>query len=70
MEAMHAAARSMEAKPGSYSVVNFYHLVDVPHPHHVSLTALHSLPPPPRLHTEGLASLPSQQVRHSRTDCS
>eukprot|EP00891_Asterochloris_glomerata_P000295 jgi/Astpho2/295/e_gw1.00010.86.1_t len=31
---MHAAAHSIEAEPGSYRVVNFYHLVDVPHPHH------------------------------------
>ena len=42
VETMHAAARSMEAQPGSFSVVNFYHLVDVPHPHHVSLSASHS----------------------------
>ena len=58
---MHAAARSMQAEPGSYSVINFYHLVDVPHPHHVSLTASLSLLPP-NLHTGDFAYLPPQQV--------
>ena len=60
VETMHAAARSMEAEPGSYSVVNFYHLVDVPHPHHVSLTASHSLLAPD-LHTGGFAYQAPQQ---------
>lgn len=57
VEAMHAAAHSIEAEPGSYRVVNFYHLVDVPHPHHVSVHSKLA----PKVHTGGLACFPSQQ---------